>query len=261
MLSVISHPASVLVFSSPRVLHAEHDKPLSHTIPDLVRSRAPRSGAISASFSLALSLGFRRGSVASAGGPSKPQVRALEFSLRSPISSYPRGPFTAPPSLSHRRTRHVMCIFFWVQSTDIHRRICVRIAPTRSARARESDALRRCPRSLGMSWSRSPPHASAFSLFTSAKPDLGRILVPQAPQSVLRPLRPIGHIVRLRPVLNRLAARANGLTRRPVERTLPSAYPPVPDSARCCDSSASHCPAAHDPDSDPGPAHTTCGYV
>lgn len=136
MLSVISHPASVLVFSSPRVLHAEHDKPLSHTIPDLVRSRAPRSGAISASFSLALSLGFRRGSVASAGGPSKPQVRALEFSLRSPISSYPRGPFTAPPSLSHRRTRHVMCIFFWAQSTDIHRRICVRIAPTRSAPAR-----------------------------------------------------------------------------------------------------------------------------
>ena len=51
MLSVISHPASVLVFSSPRVLHAEHDKPLSHTIPDLVRSRAPRSDAISASFS------------------------------------------------------------------------------------------------------------------------------------------------------------------------------------------------------------------
>ena len=129
------------------------------------------------------------------------------------------------------------------------------------ARPRESDALRRCPRSLRMSWSRSPPHASAFSLFTSAKPDLGRILVPQAPQSVLRPLRPIGHIVRLRPVLNRLAARANGLTRRPVERTLPSAYLPAPDSARCCDSSASHCPAVHDPDSDPGPAHTTCGYV
>ena len=107
MLSVISHPASVLVFSSPRVLHAEHDKPLSHTIPDLVRSRAPRSGAISASFSLALSLGFRRGSVASAGGPSKHQVRALEFSLQ--LSSW--ALYRSPVSVAQKDTsrhRHLL---------------------------------------------------------------------------------------------------------------------------------------------------------
>ncbi|ETW87078.1 hypothetical protein HETIRDRAFT_99475 [Heterobasidion irregulare TC 32-1] len=102
--------APVLAFSSLRVLRAEHDKPLSHTIPDLASGEARSRLLVARSI--------------------------LSFGRSDSPSSYPRGPFTAPPSLSHRRTRHVIGISFWAQSTDIRRRVCIRIAPTRSVRAR-----------------------------------------------------------------------------------------------------------------------------
>ena len=57
--------------------------------------------------SLALSLGFRRGSVASAGGPSKHQVRALEFSLQ--LSSW--ALYRSPVSVAQKDTsrhRHLL---------------------------------------------------------------------------------------------------------------------------------------------------------